>query len=80
MQSGSGRLLSNSNESPTTATQSVSNTTLENKQNPPKMQKQAMSADERNATKRSLVTLAAIFTASLFVMCYVYMIFPELNE
>lgn len=80
MQSGSGCLLSNSNESPTTATQSVSNTTLENKQNPPKMQKQAMSADERNATKRSLVTLAAIFTASLFVMCYVYMIFPELNE
>ncbi|XP_011179003.1 transmembrane protein 41 homolog [Zeugodacus cucurbitae] len=81
MQSGSGRLLPNGNESTTTAaTQSASNATLENKQNPPKMQKQAMSADERNATKRSLVILAAIFVASLFAMGYVYMIFPELNE
>ncbi|XP_039959949.1 transmembrane protein 41 homolog [Bactrocera tryoni] len=78
MQSGSGRLSSNDNDAATT--QSASNVTLENKQNHPKMQKQAMSADERNATKRSLVILAAIFIASLFAMAYVYMIFPQLNE
>lgn len=78
MQSGSGRLSSNGNDA--TTAQSASNTTLENKQNPPKMQKEAMSADERKATKRSLVILAAIFTASIFAMAYVYMIFPELNE
>ncbi|XP_018802447.1 PREDICTED: transmembrane protein 41 homolog [Bactrocera latifrons] len=78
IQSGSGRLASNDNDA--TTTQSASNVTLENKQNHPKMQKQAMSADERNATKRSLVILAAIFIASLFAMAYVYMIFPELNE
>ncbi|XP_067641604.1 transmembrane protein 41 homolog isoform X2 [Eurosta solidaginis] len=64
---------------PAAAAQSVvgNGNTLEHKQ---KMQKQAMSADERNATKRSLVILAAIFVMSLFAMVYVYMIFPQLNE
>ncbi|XP_053948701.1 transmembrane protein 41 homolog [Anastrepha obliqua] len=81
MQSGSGRLMSNGNEMTTVGSQTATNAaTLENKQNPPKMQKQAMSADERNATKRSLVILAAIFITSLFAMAYVYMIFPELDE
>ncbi|XP_004529549.1 transmembrane protein 41 homolog [Ceratitis capitata] len=82
MQSGSGRLLVNDNETTTNTagTQSAANATLEDKQNHPKMQRQTMSDDERNATKRSLVILAAIFTASLFAMVYVYMIFPELNE
>jgi len=42
-------------------------------------QKQAMSPDERKATKKSLVIVAGIFVASLATMCYVYAIFPELN-
>lgn len=42
-------------------------------------QKQAMSPDEKKATKKSLVIVAAIFVASLATMCYVYAIFPELN-
>ncbi|XP_036320113.1 transmembrane protein 41 homolog, partial [Rhagoletis pomonella] len=80
MQSSSGRLMASSNEATTAGSQSVTNTALEDKQNPPKMQKQAMSDDERNATKRSLVILAAIFISSLLVMVYVYMIFPKLDE
>ncbi|KAH8344915.1 hypothetical protein KR067_010639, partial [Drosophila pandora] len=43
-------------------------------------QKQTMSADERKATKKSLVIVAAIFVASVATMFYVYAIFPELNE
>ncbi|XP_070075414.1 transmembrane protein 41 homolog isoform X2 [Drosophila takahashii] len=42
-------------------------------------QKQAMSPDERKATKKSLVIVVGIFVASLATMCYVYAIFPELN-
>ncbi|XP_017871380.1 PREDICTED: transmembrane protein 41 homolog isoform X2 [Drosophila arizonae] len=50
-------------------------------QQPPPVtpQKQAMSADERKATKKSLVIVVAIFVASLMTMFYVYAIFPELN-
>ncbi|XP_037936406.1 transmembrane protein 41 homolog [Teleopsis dalmanni] len=50
------------------------------KQKPPKLQKQAMSAAERKATEKSLVILAAIFLTSLIAMCYVCMIFPKLDE
>ncbi|KAM8718902.1 hypothetical protein ACLKA7_011581 [Drosophila subpalustris] len=48
-------------------------------QQPATPQKQAMSADERKATKKSLVIVVAIFVASLSAMFYVYAIFPELN-
>ncbi|XP_034478520.1 transmembrane protein 41 homolog isoform X2 [Drosophila innubila] len=43
------------------------------------LNKQAMSADERKATKKSLVIVVALFVASLTAMFYVYAIFPELN-
>ncbi|KAH8404426.1 hypothetical protein KR222_010685 [Zaprionus bogoriensis] len=48
-------------------------------QQPTAPQKQAMSADERKATKKSLVIVVAIFVTSLTAMFYVYAIFPELN-
>lgn len=55
--------------------------TSHNKQQQSRIQqKQAMSADDRTATKKSLVILVGIFVASLAAMCYVCMIFPELNE
>lgn len=43
-------------------------------------QKKVMSADDRLATKKSLMLLAIIFVSSLAAMCYVYMMFPELDE
>lgn len=43
-------------------------------------QKEAMSDDDRTATKKSLFILVAIFASSLAAMFYVYLIFPELNE
>ncbi|XP_065364304.1 transmembrane protein 41 homolog [Calliphora vicina] len=46
----------------------------------PNIKKQAMSAAERSATKKSLFILAGIFATSLAAMFYVYMIFPQLDE
>lgn len=40
----------------------------------------SMSMDDCTATKKSFIILAGIFVSSLVALCYVCMIFPELNE